>query len=190
MNKEIESFFEVKFNMSFNPEDIQREPVNLEEIGTPLRVFTKETSDSMMISITLEELSLNINELNTSKVKGPDKITNSMLKHTGVIARNHLLEMFNSVIVGGQMPDSWKEDDITLVLKKPPQTDISNYRPITLISCISKLLTKIIAKRLGEAITKEDIILPEQNGFRSSRTCSDSIFIRNSILELNKNKKM
>ena len=113
-----------------------------------------------------------------------------MLKHTGVIARNHLLEMFNNNIIGGQTPNSWKEGDVILVLKKPFQTDISNYRQITIISCISKHLTKILAKRLGEAITKEDVIGPEQNGFRSSRTCSDNIFILNSILELNKNKKL
>ena len=125
--------------------------------------------------------------MNSTLVSG---ITNSMLKHTGVIARNHLLEMFNNNIIGGQTPDSWKEGDVILVLKKPFQTDIRNYRQITIISCISKHLTKILAKRLGEAITKEDVIGPEQNGFRSSRTCSDNIFILNSILELNKNKKL
>ena len=61
---------------------------------------------------------------------------------------------------------------------------------MTLISCISKLLTKISAKRLGDLIAKEDIIGAEQNGFRSSRTCSDNIFILNSVLEMNKNKKL
>ena len=67
MNKEIESFFEVKFNTSFNPGDIKREPVNLEEIGTPLRVFSTDNSDNMMRPLTLEKLVININELNISK---------------------------------------------------------------------------------------------------------------------------
>ena len=98
--------------------------------------------------------------------------------------------MFNNVIIGGETPDSWKDGDVVLVLKKPPQTEVNNYRPITLISCISKLLTKILAKRLGDLIAKEDIIGAEQNGFRSSRTCSDNIFILNSVLEINKNKKL
>ena len=98
--------------------------------------------------------------------------------------------MFNNVILGGVPPASWKDSNVVLVLKKPPQTEISNYRPITLISCISKLLTKILAKRLGDLIAKEDIIGAEQNGFRSSRTCSDNIFILNSVLEMNKSKKL
>ena len=38
-------------------------------------------------------------------------------------------------------------------------------------------------------VFKEDIVGPEQNGFRSSRTCSDNIFVLNTILEINKSKK-
>ena len=113
-----------------------------------------------------------------------------MIRHAGPVAREHLLTMFNNVIVGGQTPASWKEGDVVLILKRPPQTDINNYRPITLISCLSKLLTKILAKRFSEALQKDDVIGPEQNGFRSSRTCGDNIFILNSILEMNKNKKL
>ena len=52
------------------------------------------------------------------------------------------------------------------------------------------MLTKILAKRLGDLIEKEDIIGAEQNGFRSYRTCSNNIFILNSVLEMNKNKKL
>jgi len=113
-----------------------------------------------------------------------------MIRHAGPVAREHLLTMFNNVIVGGQTPASWKEGDVVLILKRPPQTDINNYRPIMLISCLSKLLTKILAKRFSEALQKDDVIGPEQNGFRSSRTCGDNIFILNSILEMNKNKKL
>ena len=97
--------------------------------------------------------------------------------------------MFNNVIVASQTPAGWKEGDV-LILKRPLQTDVINYRPITLISCISKLLTKILAKPFSEALQNDDIIRPEQNGFRSSRTCGDNIFILNSILEKNKSKKL
>ena len=152
MNSTIETFFERKFNTSFNPS--------------------------------------NIKELDASKAEGLDGVTNDMLCHAGPLARQFLVQMFNNVIVGGEPPDSWKDGDVVLILKKPPQTEVSNYRPITLTSCISKLLTKILAKRLRDLIEKEDIIGAEQNGFRSSRTCIDNIFILNSVLEMNKNKKL
>ena len=53
-----------------------------------------------------------------------------------------------------------------------------------------KLLTKILAKRLLAAVDKEDIVGPEQNGFRASKSCSNNIFILNTILEINKSKKL
>ena len=66
---------------------------------------------------------------------------------------------------GAQIPSDWKIGDVVLILKKKPQTEVANYRPITLISCMSKLLTKILAKRLSAAVDKEDIVGPEQSGF-------------------------
>ena len=84
MNTGIESFFEIKFNTSFNPEDIQRNAVNLDEIGTPEKKFSQETADEMMRPITLEELNQNINELNINKAEGLDGVTNNMLKHSGI----------------------------------------------------------------------------------------------------------
>ena len=106
-----------------------------------------------------------------------------MLKNTDQVARLKIVELFNNITVEGQVPASWKEGDVVLILKKPLQFDINNYRPITLISNISKLLTKIVAKRSAEAVLKDDIIGPEQNGFRSVRNCSYNIFILSSILE-------
>ena len=144
----------------------------------------------MMRPISLEESNQNIKELDASKAEGLDGVTNDMLCHAGPLARQFLVQMFNNVIVGDEPPDSWKDGDVVLILKKPPQTEVSNYRPITLTSCISKLLTKILSKSLRDLIEKEDIIGAEQNGFRSSRTCIDNIFILNSVLEMNKNKKL
>ena len=189
MNMIIEGFFEKKFNTSFNAEEIIWTSVNHKSIGSPEHTFSDCTSEAIMRPITLDELSKNIGELKSDKAEGLDGITNDMLKNTDNLARTKIVEMFNNIMVGGQVPASWKDGDVVLILKKPPQSDINNYRPITLISNVSKLLTKILAKRLSEAVLKDDVIGPEQNGFRSSRTCSDNIFILNSILEINKSKK-
>ena len=99
----------------------------------------------MMKPLTQEDLNSSINDLNVTKVEDLDGMTNNIIRHAGLFARNHLLTLFNNLIVGGQTQLSWKEGDVILVIKKPLQTDLNNYRPITLISCI-KLLTRILAK--------------------------------------------
>ena len=189
MNAIIEEFFEKKFNTSFTTEEVSWEAVYLDLIGKPGKLFTDDTSEQIMQPTTLDELNKNIGELKSDKVEGLDGVTNDMLKNTDQESRLKIIEMFNNIIVGGQVPASWKDGDVVLILKKPPQTDINNYCPITLISNLSKLLTKILAKRLAEAVLKDYVIGPEQDGFRSARTCSDNIFILNSILEINKSKK-
>ena len=87
---------------------------------------------------------------------------------------------------GGSLPSDCKIGDIVLILKKPPRSDINNYRPISLISCVSKLLVW----QLSAALDKEDVVGQEQNGFRSNRSCGDNIFILNTVLEFNKSKKL
>ena len=85
----------------------------------------------------MAELASTLSTLDCSKSEGLDQVNNAMLRNTGPVAREMMLSMFNNVLVGGQSPDSWKEGDLVLILKKPPRTDISNYHPITLISCVS-----------------------------------------------------
>ena len=138
----------------------------------------------------MEELEHALGTLTLGKAEGLDGITNEMLQNTGPTAREMLLDLFNNVLTGGSLPSDWKIGDIVLILKKPPRTDINNYRPVTLISSVSKLLTTMLAQRLSSALDKEDVVGQVQNGFRKNRSCSDNIFILNTILEANKNKRL
>ena len=64
---------------------------------------------------------------------------------------------------------------------------MKNYRPITLISVISKVYTKLLNQRITSAILEEDILGPEQNGFRPGRSCNDNLFVLNTVIEKHKN---
>ena len=142
----VENFFIKKFNTTYDKSELVNEAVEDEAIGYPETVMGKEASEQMMRLITMQELNEHMAGLKSDKAEGIDGITNEILKQTGPIAREMILTLFNNVMIGGSVPSSWKEGDIVLILKKPPMTDINNYRPITLISCISKLLTKILPK--------------------------------------------
>ena len=100
--------------------------------------------------------------------------------------QEQLLEIFNIVYTTGTVPAPWKRGEIVLLSKRPPTSKIENYRPICLISTISKLLTKIIAKRLSRVVETSALINDSQFGFRQGRSCVDSLFILNTALEANK----
>ena len=100
----------------------------------------------------MNELNSVMDTLVEEKANRLDNITNAMLKNSCSEARSMILELFYNVLQGGVNPDEWKVGDIILVLKRPPSSNISNYLPITLISCLSKVLTKILAKRITTAV--------------------------------------
>ena len=75
-----------------------------------------------------------------------------------------------------------------MVLKKQPSTSAKNYRPITLISVLSKILSSILAVRVSEAVEESGICGDTQNGFRKHRGCADNLLILNTMLELTKKR--
>ena len=118
MNVIIEGFFEKKFNTSFTAEEIIWEAVDLDLIGSLEKIFSEETSDQIMHPITLDELTKNIGELKSDKAEGLDGVTNDMLKNTDQDSRLKIVKMFNNIIVGGQVPASWKDGVVILILKE------------------------------------------------------------------------
>ena len=186
----VEQFIKTKFNTTYNMEDVTLDPAGNEHLGVPDDTFKPENAHEMTLPFTMEELEQALGLLSPGKAEGMDGIRNEMLQNTGPTAREMLLDLFNNVLAGGSLPSDRKIGDIVLILKKSPKTDINNYRPITLISNVSKLLTKMLAQRLSTAIDKEDVVGQEQNGFRKNRSCSDNIFILSTILETNKSKKL
>ena len=89
-----------------------------------------------------EELVHLINGLDVSKANGPDGISVRMLKATADSIAPSLTNLFNLSISNGQFPKTWKEARIALIPKSTTKHSPSGYRPISLLSILSKLLEK------------------------------------------------
>ena len=185
----VESFFKKKFDT--NDEPTEREKPNMDEdkLGKPNNRLSDVQSDRVSRRVTRGELDKAISQLKSNKAEGMDGITNDMLKNANEVAKDMILLLFNNVLLSGLNPRDWKVGNIILLLKRPLDTDISNYRPITLISCLSKLLTSMLAQRISEAAEEACLIDDRQNGFRKTRSCSDNIFCLNALLEFNTSQK-
>lgn len=79
------------------------------------------------------------------------------------------------------IPEQWKSSTIILLHKKGPKDDLSNYRPISLMSNLYKLFTKIITRRLTQILDENQP--PEQAGFRSGFSTADHLQALNQIIE-------
>ena len=88
--------------------------------------------------------------------------------------KRYLLDIFNASIRLGYIPTRWKKADIILFPKPGKDlTNLTNYRPISLIPTISKILEKILTKRLHPLI--QQILPPTQAGFRPGYDITDQI---------------
>ena len=120
--------------------------------------------------VSAKEVKCHIKQLRNS-APGPDNVHNRCLKnHTESLAQ-HLTVLFNVILEAGHIPDIWKKAHIILLLKPKKDKRLpSSYRPISLLSCLGKLLEKIIKQRLTLEIERRGILPEHQAGFRSKKS--------------------
>ena len=141
--------------------------------------------------ITESEVQSCIKSLKREKSCGSDNILNEYFIETGDILLSHLTELFNLILETGYFPDSWADGIIIPLFKKGDQTDVRNYRGITLVSCLSKLFTSVLNNRIVKWCDENSKISDAQFGFRKGFSTVDAIYTLHSLIEnmINNNKR-
>ncbi|GBN85166.1 putative RNA-directed DNA polymerase from transposon BS [Araneus ventricosus] len=117
-----------------------------------------------------------IKNLNIKKACGLDCITNKMLKNLPCTMIFEFTEIINNIFKFNYFPKAWKTAVVVPFLKpgKDP-TQPENYRPISLLSTLSKLTENFILDKLNEHLAENKILCPEQFGFRKSLTTTHQL---------------
>ena len=117
-----------------------------------------------------------INNLNSKKAPGIDGISNKALKNLSEKAIILLTNLFNACLRTKHFPTIWKHA-ATILFKKPGKDSkvAANYRPISLLPTLSKVLEKIINFRLKQHIEINNIISSNQYGFRGGHSTTHQI---------------
>ena len=88
-----------------------------------------------------------LSELDTTKACGPDKIPARLLKECSEQIAPSLCSLFNHSLSIGQIPREWKSADVTPIHKKDSKEDAKNYRPVSLLPIVSKVLERCVGNR-------------------------------------------
>jgi len=107
---------------------------------------------------------------------GEDKISYTMIRKSHPKSQKFLLAIMNKIFNTGQYPSQWLSG-IVLSFQKPgkPPTTEENHRPISLTSCVGKLMEKIINSRLTSILEGNKHIPPHQFGFRKMHSTIDAL---------------
>jgi hypothetical protein len=114
-----------------------------------------------------EELVCIVKNLKNKKAPGIDKINNTLIKKLPSRGIFYLLFIINCCLKLSYFPERWKHAKVKPILKHgETPTKAENYRPISLLSSISKLLERVILNRINEFLDENEIIPEEQHGFK------------------------
>ena len=112
-------------------------------------------------------------ELDTTKALGPDNISTRVLRECAGQLAAPVARLFSFFMRQGVMPRSWKLANVTPVYKKKSKSDPSNYRPISLLSILSKIMESVINTQLVNYLEAQAIFSQNQFGFRAKLGTSD-----------------
>ena len=136
------------------------------DIDKDLPFFERRTNSVLSeIQLAPGEVEDIINVLDVNKATGPDGISHKMLKLVSNEVSVPLSIIFNRSLSSSLFPDLWKIAHVMPVFKANDPSVTSNYRPISLISCIGKLFERVVYKHIYNFLIENDLIYKYQSGF-------------------------
>ena len=124
---------------------------------------------------TPNEVFILINGLNTHKGTGPNGIPTEILKMLGLPLSVPLSKIYNICIETGKQPTKLKLAHALPIFKKGSRLLVSNYRPISLLSNLNKILEKIMHKRIYAFLEKYELLYSLQFGFRTQYSTTHAL---------------
>ena len=91
------------------------------------------------IVLTPDDVKDTLQSLKLSKASGPDGINNRVLKELADELASPLCTLFNFSLSNSAVLTSWKEANVNPIFKKDDPSEVSNYRPISLLNTIGKV---------------------------------------------------
>ena len=141
--------------------------------------------DDFYLSNTSEEKVLKImTNIESSEAAGVDKLSSMFLKDGANILAKPISTLCNLSISQGVFPNACKVAKLKPIFKKGKKTDPSNYRPISLLPSISKIIERVIHDQTNAFLSDEDILYNYQSGFRGNHSTNLCLsFLTDKVLK-------
>ena len=125
--------------------------------------------------ITAEFVINQLKNLDICKSTGLDNIGARFLKVSSSIIAIHLAKIFNLSIQQGSFPDKFKLAKIIPIHKKGAKEDKHNYRPISILPVLSKIIEKHVSNEIKNYINENSLLHARQSGFRANHSCETAL---------------
>ncbi len=148
------------------------------------------TREFVFQQITLSDVCSVLKELNVSKSPGPDHIAPLFLKLAADFISPSLTYLFNLSLITNTIPRIWKSAFVVPLSKGGDLSLMDNYRPISKLCILSKILETLVNKQLTQYLNDYNILSSNQSGFcKGHSTTTATLKVLNDIVESLDNKQ-
>ncbi|KAF2354366.1 Reverse transcriptase domain [Trinorchestia longiramus] len=126
--------------------------------------------------VTLQEICRILYSLKNTKAVGHDNISLQYIKDSFNFTAPLLHLIINTSIATNKFPDQWKHSIIKPLHKAGDINTASNYRPISLLPVLSKILEKVISNQLSNHLDKSNLLHPNQYAYSKHTSTQDALF--------------
>jgi hypothetical protein len=125
--------------------------------------------------ITRDKVTNMISELDSSKATGLDGIGPKIVKLSADVISPTIQHIMNLSFNSGVFPDSWKAAKVNPIFKSGSPQDINNYRPISILPTLSKLIERHVHNHFSNYLDHYKLIVESQSGFRKNHSCETAL---------------
>ena len=167
-----------EFNSIFNTIAAKIDERIISTSSTFRNTLKEPTENTMFSSPTaVNEVESAIKKLQDKKAKGPNSIPTKIFKNNKDVLSKPLCELINLAFESRTFPQQLKTDKIIPVCKKGDPLDCTNYRPISLLSNLGKLIEKLIHSRMNIFLENHKCFYKNQFGFRKKHSKDHALII-------------
>lgn len=168
LNTYFNTISELIMNTSIDTMEECRIKLENRKVSTNHIMELNETSPNEIMNI--------IRKFKLKKSSGWDEVPISILKHTSHIIAGPMSYICNSSFKEGVFPSKLKLSVIKPLYKKGCKNNMSNYRPLALLSTFSKIFEKLVLERIMRFVNSSSLLGENQHGFRESYSTTTATY--------------
>ena len=145
-------------------------------LDTNLKDFMRQKNCQLQLQhININKISKILKSLSNSRSTGIDELDNFSLKIAADFVKYPIHHIVCLSIIQNKFPENWKCSKVIPLYKKGDQLDKKNYRPVAILSPLSKVLEKVVYEQIYSYFTRNSLFHPNLHGYRNNRSTQTAL---------------
>ena len=164
--------------------------INTSNLNFETYVKNTESEFTAFQPVTVNHVYQLLTGLSSNKATGVDKISCKIIKIASPAISDSLTHIFNQAITLSSFPGEWKMARVIPLYKNGQRNVAGNYRPISVLPAISKIMEKILYNQLYSYLSKFRLLSDSQFGFRKFHSTATALLDCTNDWYVNLDRKM